>query len=146
MSTRNALTPRDPDCPVRASTTQRVARWARRRSQRPQIAAGIGLGKPLAPELVAAKQPGKNLFDHLGAAELRDSRPQDFVHRPGRGVHQSAAGELLAEYGAKDRRVPEAAEALRPPPPHPAVVEEQPLDPALVIKLGVDAVVAQRGY
>jgi hypothetical protein len=99
----------------------------------------------LAPELIAAQQSRKDLFDHFWPTELSNPGPQHFVHRPRGGVHHGAAGELLAEHSAKDRRAAQSAKAFRPSPPHPVIVEQHPLDAALVIKLGVDAVVPQRG-
>ena len=121
-----------------------VAVLTRSRPHRTQITAGIGLGEPLAPELLASQQPRKDAFDEVGSAELGHRRPEDFVHRPRRGVHQCAAGELLAEDRAQDRRTPEAADPRWPSPAHPTGFEQRPLHATLVVQLCVDALVLDR--
>jgi hypothetical protein len=122
-----------------------VATPVRGRPHRSQVAARFGLGEPLTPEFLAAQQPRKDLLDHFGPAELGHRGPEHFVHRPGRGVHQRAAGELLAEDGAQQRRTSQTADPRRPSPAHPAGVEKQSLHSTLVAQLSVNTLVLDRG-
>ena len=107
MSTRKALTPRDPGPPVRASTMHRVA-WSAQLVHsfsaidhptvavwravvriEPEIAC-VGLGEPQTTNLVR-RAIAADVLDQLGRAELGHRRAEHLMHRPGRGVHQRSA-------------------------------------------------------
>ena len=146
MSTNRAVMPlcADSGVPVRVSSTQRCAYWARlvhtfwplilqpssvaRRpaGERGQVAAGPGLGEALAPDLLAAQQPGHHLGRQGCGRVVDHRRRQDLGHGVDAGLDEIARRERLSEVGAEQVGAAQPTDALGPSHAHEPGVVGQP--------------------
>ena len=148
MSTNRAVMPRcaESASPVRVSSTQRWAYWARlvqtfwpvtrqppsvgvaRHDERGQVAPRPGLREALAPRLVAPQEPRHHGGGEIGRGVVDHRRRQDLGHGVDAGLDQAPEGEGLAEIGPQQARPAQAAHPLGPSPAHVACVVGQSLD------------------
>ena len=122
---------------VRTSSSHHVARWPerrpdllavhdpvvavahRRRPQRREVGARVGLGEPLAPDVVAAQHRGEQTALLLLGAVRHDRRcdvrDAEHVDRPGcaGAVHLLGPHDLLHHARAAARRTPRATRSRR---------------------------------
>ena len=163
MSTRNALMPRDPGSPVLASTTQRVACWAKLvhsfsplinhpspcwiavvRND-PRSLPASGSENPWHQNSSPRRSRGK-------ISSISSGRPNSAAAGPSTScIDQDAVctkARPVSSSPSTARRIgepPNPTKAFRPSPTHPAGIEKHPLDAALVIKLRGYAAISERG-
>ncbi len=94
--------------------------------ERGQVAPGPRLREALAPDLVAAQEPGHHLGCQGCWRVVDHCRREDFGHGVDAGLHDVARRERLPEVGAEEVASAQSADAFGPPHAHEAGVVGQP--------------------
>ena len=148
MSTKSAVMPRwaESTGPVRVSSTQRCAYWARlvqtfcprtlhpsrvlvaRQDSAARLLPVPGSEKPWHQVSSPRSKRGTLAAARSGDAKVDHRGRQHFGHRIDAGLHEVAFGQRLSEVGAEQRRFAETAHRLGPAVPHPPGIEQLSLD------------------
>ncbi len=149
--------------PVRVSSTQRSAYWARLvhtfwpvdvpgvagpggpAGQSGQIAAGAGLGEALAPGLVPAEQPGHHGRRQLRGGVVDHGGGQHLGHGVDARLDQVPGGQGLTQIGPEQGGPSEPADGHRPSPAHPSGLVGELLDPGQLGHLAVQGLGRRTG-